>query len=134
VATPDSLAFFRSHAGRLDYANWEVPGTAGFVIWFLRNATLCSPGTGEQYMKEAEVLIAPQRAEWERIWSAIDARRSAAGTLEPYQPMTIHEYLVWFRAEELDGLPWGGPELAGMLGPAIAVTKGSRGGSLLCLR
>jgi hypothetical protein len=71
----------------------RVPGTAGFVAWYMQQSPL---GGGEgrgELMADAAELSAPQRAEWNALWKALDGRRRTNGTFTPWRHDNIRHYL-----------------------------------------
>lgn len=60
----------------------SVPGTAGFVAWYLRSGALDedSIAARDAVLAEAERLAAPLRSQWEALWQPLEARRQPDGT------------------------------------------------------
>ena len=79
--------------GRLRDAERRVPGTAGFVGWYLRDSSLGPSQQRAELAKLADELSAPQGEEWNAIWSDVEARRQRNGTFKPWEPMSIRQLL-----------------------------------------
>lgn len=78
---------------RLDDAERRVPGTAGFVVWYLRDSQFQSVGDREQILTRALELSEPLRVEWDAIYAALEARRLPDGTFRPWSAMSARGYL-----------------------------------------
>lgn len=86
----------------LRLAERDVPGTAGFVVWFLRHldpAAVAAPGY-DALLEEATALRGDP-SPWEPIYAALDAQRLDDGTLAPWPPPTraaairdLHQHLL----------------------------------------
>jgi hypothetical protein len=72
----------------------RVPGTAGFVAWYLRHLDPAEADAAEELRIESQRLIQPHRDAWEAIFAALDARRLPDGTFRPWEPASsVRAYL-----------------------------------------
>jgi hypothetical protein len=71
----------------------RVPGTAGFVVWYLQHSSLDVGEERAELVAIAAELSAPQRAEWNTLWKALDGRRRADGSYTPWRHDNIRHYL-----------------------------------------
>jgi hypothetical protein len=113
---------------RLREFEQAVPGTAGFVVWYLRQPVMHEVGGRDTLLAEANTLIKPYQAEWEAIWNAIESRRVTS-------PASSREFVPWPRMavaqlleEQRDGLqvvadPWLGRYAAVTMWPALTVSR-----------
>ena len=100
VAPPDGICVQESPVALLAEAEASVPGTAGFVAWYLRHgAPLDKEDAREALALAAETLAAPQRSEWEALWAALEARRLPDGTFAPWRHPNVRTYLESRRIE-----------------------------------
>lgn len=83
---------------RLHDAEARVPGTAGFVSWYLRHVPRESTEGYEELSRTAAALAAPYRSESEALWLAVEARRLRGGELRPWRYRSVRNYLEGRRA------------------------------------
>ncbi len=72
-----------------------VPGTSGFVVWYLKHSSLRDIPGNDTILGVAQMLSKPAKEEWEEIYSALEARRLDDKTLAPWKRQTIKEYFVY---------------------------------------
>lgn len=108
VMEPEGVCLHADPIERLEEAEARVPGTAGFVAYYLR--WLPPAGTGAEsgidrvrLAREADRLRAPYRAEWDAFERALDARRAADGTLSPIEMPTVRQRIEALRSALLAG-------------------------------
>jgi hypothetical protein len=92
VAEPLGVCVDGTPLDRLEEAERRVPGTSGFVVWFLRHMrerVVEAPALGAR----ADALAAAHRTRWDAIWQALDARRRADGTFEPWRHQSMRGFL-----------------------------------------
>jgi hypothetical protein len=124
VYPPEEVCFEQTPSQRLHSAEVDVPGTAGFVIHYLR-----APGSGEregnqQLLAAALELAAPLGAEWDAIWAAVERRRLPGGTLAPWQASrNIAGILGMWRADEWHSGAWWGKITSVALVPSAALAN-----------
>ena len=98
VAPADRICPAGTPVERLVETDRLVPGTAGFVAWYLRHLT--RPAEDAQALAAvASQLIAPDRAEWDAIWQALETRRRPDGSFQPWPPRTVRESIDRRRIE-----------------------------------
>ena len=98
VSPPESMCVDGTPAERLRDAETRVPGTAAFVMWYLRNLRDESVGSDEDLARTAEAFSARYGAESNAVWTAVDERRLPDGGLRPWGYRTPREYLEGMRA------------------------------------
>lgn len=99
VLRPEGFCPAGTAAELLRSAEIAVPGTAGFVAWYLRHPKFRAADGAIELEHEAERLLAPQVAHWRAIWSLLEARRSPDGTLQPFErPANLRDRLELRRA------------------------------------
>jgi hypothetical protein len=74
-------------------AEARVPGTAGFVAWYLRDETFDGADGRDALAAEAARLMAPAGAEWDALFAALEGQRRPDGDLEPWPVQSTREYL-----------------------------------------
>lgn len=94
---PNDVCVDGTPADQLERAEARVPGTAGFVLRYLK--VVPPPDDAQRLRELADRLSAPQRNEWNAIWRGVDARRRIDGTFEPWTARSIREQLAARRAE-----------------------------------
>ncbi len=92
VEPPDNVCVDGTPADRLRDAEQRVPGTSGFVEWYLRHLPAGVEGRGD-LAALAATFRAPLAPQWDALWQAIDARREPGGGFTPWGPRTIREFL-----------------------------------------
>lgn len=105
---PEGICLNSDPLDRLAEAESRVPGTAGFVAYYLRwlppsGDAVDSAVDRTALAREADRLRAPYRTEWDALERALHARRLGDGTLSPLEPLTLRERLEAFRSELLAG-------------------------------
>jgi len=99
VLAPDGFCPVGTPAELLRSAEAEVPGTAGFVAWYMRHPKFRAAEGAIELEREAERLLAPHVAEWRAIWSSLESRRRPDGTLQPFErPASLQDRLQLRRA------------------------------------
>ncbi len=81
---PDGMCWAIPASERLEDAEQLVPGTAGFVAYFLSRSGVTSEADTAELLRAAETLTSSSRAVWASLWEQLDARRAADGTLAPW--------------------------------------------------
>lgn len=76
----------------------EVPGSAGFIVYFLRHSALAAHPHAAELRAAATAYIAPAREQWERLYLALEARRQADGTLTAWPVPSMREWVDRHRA------------------------------------
>lgn len=72
-------------AERLRDAEQRVPGTAGFVAYYLSTGTFADDSAAAAIGDLATEMIAPEaRPAWNALWTALEARRQPDGSLPPW--------------------------------------------------
>ncbi len=99
VAPPELLCVEGTPVERLRDRETRVPGTAGFVAWYLRNLRPEDVEYYDDLSRTAAILAEPYRAESNAVWRAIEARRLGSGEFQPWGHHTVREYLEAWRAE-----------------------------------
>ncbi len=84
---------------QLDRAESEVPGTSGFVIYFLQQPAFAALPYAPLLRDAASRHMQPARESWERLYAALDARRQSDGTLKAWPVPTMREWVALHRAE-----------------------------------
>jgi hypothetical protein len=98
VVPPEGMCVEGTTEETLRAAEARVPGTAGFVVWYLRRVSPADAARADTLRTMAAQAIAPHRAEWEGLWQAMDARRRSDGTFDPWRVQTVRQYLEGQRA------------------------------------
>ncbi len=71
----------------------RVPGTAGFVLWYLRNMDPSAPQFAS-LQQTARELAADQLTLWEPIYAALETQQRANGTMAPWPAVTPRHRLA----------------------------------------
>jgi hypothetical protein len=121
VASPDGFCIDGPPTVRLADAERTIPGTAGFVGWYLRHPEMASQDPAGALGAAARGLIRPWRAEWEDVWHALDARRSSDGRLAPWAAPTLREYLEARRRDARASGRWSDRVFGLLLTPSVAL-------------
>jgi len=93
VVPPDGMCVEGTPLELLRSAELRVPGTAGFVSWYLQNPSLANTQLAAELRPLADQLIAPHRAQWEALWRALNDRRLTDGTFKSWPAKTVREHL-----------------------------------------
>ena len=99
LVPPRGMCLALTPLERLVESERDVPGTAGFVVWYLGQPAMTNVENRALLLARAESLSAPVRAEWARIGDALHQRRSADGTFEPWHAMSVRQSLESFYGE-----------------------------------
>lgn len=110
-------------AGMLRLAEDRVPGTAGFLIWFLDQPELAEHPDRAELWETAEQLIAPYRSEWGPVQDAIAARRREDGTFTPWPAFRLAERLKDSYRRDRDRGNWLVSVAARLTLPAIGIVS-----------
>jgi hypothetical protein len=99
---PREVCLMGDATDRLLAAEKEVPGTAGVVAYMLSRPEFAALPLPATLRPTLDSLITPeQRPAWQALWTALDARRSADGLLQPWPAVTaldVHRDF-WQRSE-----------------------------------
>jgi len=117
------VCFVDPPADRLRDMERVVPGTAGFVAWYLRQPALAELRDRAPLLAVADELAAPLRAEWEPVWRALAERRQADGTFVPWPAPTIRGRLEADYHDARGSDSWLLRLYAMALRPSLAVVK-----------
>jgi hypothetical protein len=98
LLTPVDFCRMDSLSNILRRIERDVPGTAGFVLWYLRNPVLAAAEDADALRKEAERLVADRRADWEPLYAALRDRQLPDGGFPPWPRYSVREYLERRRA------------------------------------
>jgi hypothetical protein len=99
VTPPDLMCVEELPIERLPDVEARVPGTAGFVVRYLRHLP---PGDVEQYdelLRLASNLAASYTKVFEAVWEAMDQRRLPHGDFRPWERPTIRGHVQRWRDE-----------------------------------
>ncbi len=105
VAAPDRVCLADTPEARLVESERLVPGTAGFVAWYLRHVAR-PPEDAPALAALAAQLTAPYRDEWDAVWRAIEARRQTDGSFQPWPRLTVRESIERLRRESRRSGRW----------------------------
>lgn len=108
-------------AGLLRHAEQRVPGTAGFLSWFLDQPELAAYPDRPELRKAADELLAPYRSDWDRVQTAIAARRRDDGTFAPWPALGLADRLKRSYRRDRDGGNWLVSVAARLTLPAIGI-------------
>jgi hypothetical protein len=97
---PDGLCIEPPSVGMLQEVERRVPGTAGFVARFLEvlRPVADQVDAAAAVHDAARAMSASYAAEFEALWSQLDARRRADGTFEPWDVRSVRQHLALHRA------------------------------------
>jgi len=103
------FCFTDTPAERLRDAEQRVPGTAGFVAYFVATDAFADDSAARSVADLATAMIPPDaRPAWAALWTALEARRQPDGTLPPWprpNAITRHrQHWEHFRTPALRGL------------------------------
>ncbi len=94
--SPLDLAVGVAHA--MESAEQLVPGTAGFVSFFVRHPAFASRRDSAWWMDAAAPYVAPAGDDWEQLWRVLEARTQPDGTLAPWPVPSMREWVDQHRA------------------------------------
>jgi hypothetical protein len=117
VRPPEGICIDGTPESNLREAEARVPGTAGFVAWFLRQPSLADP----HLLEAAESMLGDSRAEWEALWRALEARRGPAGRFDRWRHLTIRDHIESARFDLRMRAGWAGPAASLLFLPSLAV-------------
>lgn len=123
VSPPGDVCLIGTPVEQLRASEQRVPGTAGFVLWYLRSLVRQHSDTTRDLLAESMELAAPLSAEWDTIWAALEKRRLAGGTFEPWKAPDLARHLELWRAGEWNSNGWLGKVMAILLAPSTAVAR-----------
>ncbi len=75
-----------------------VPGTAGFVMLFVRHPAFATRRDAAWWTDAATPYVAPSRDDWERLWHMLESRKQPDGTLAPWPMPSMREWVDQHRA------------------------------------
>jgi len=107
--------------GLLRLAEQRVPGTAGFLSWYLDRPEMDAHPHRAELWETAQRLLAPYRSEWQPVQAAIVARRRDDGTFTPWPTHGLADRLKATYRRERDGDNWFLSVAARLSLPAIGV-------------
>lgn len=81
IRPPDGFCWVTSPQERLEDAEQRVPGTAGFVAYFLSRTDVSSDAESAELLRVAKVMTASSPAPWASLWEQLEARRAVNGVL-----------------------------------------------------
>ncbi len=85
-----------------------VPGTAGFVLLFLRHTHLAQHPRASELRVAAAKLVGEDAAKWAALGTAIEKRRRTDGQLEQWPVPTLRDWVEQHRARaRAEGGAWG---------------------------
>lgn len=95
---PHEYCALDSPVNKLHQLEREVPGTAGFVAWYLREPKMAALEGASALRIEAERLVGDSRDDWTALHAALRTRQQADGTFAPWPRYSVREYLERRRA------------------------------------
>jgi hypothetical protein len=120
VKPPDDVCVDGTPADRLRDADQRVPGTSGFVEWYLRHLPADFEGRDDLAALAAK-LRAPLAPQWDALWQAIEARREPGGGFTPWRPRTVRQFIEAQRADALASGRWIDRVTGALLVPSLLV-------------
>lgn len=121
VALPKLSCPVATPVERLHDAETRVPGTAGFVSWYLRHVPRPSIEGYAELSRAAAALAAPYRAESEALWMAVEGRRLPGGEFRPWEYRSVRDYLEGQRAVARASGDWIGRIASYLLTPSVLI-------------
>jgi hypothetical protein len=76
----------------------DVPGTAGFVLWYLRDAEFAAMDGADALLAEAERLTVDRSRDWQALYAALRAREFPSGGFRVWPEHSVRDYLERRRA------------------------------------
>ncbi len=109
LVVPEGFCANGDAVSRLTRAEAMVPGTAGFVAYFLTLPAFAHDTAAASLQPAlAQYLPAEQRAVWHALWEALDARRGPDGLPQPWPALSALEvhrgYLRMSESRVVQGL------------------------------
>ena len=98
VLLPREYCALDSPLDRLQRLERDVPGTAGFVAWYLAEPQLAALDGADALRVEAERLIGDRRDDWAALHAALRTRQETDGTFKVWPRYSVREYLERRRA------------------------------------
>jgi hypothetical protein len=120
---PESVCLAATPVEQLRMAEESVPGSAGFMRWFVRDFVSSGDSTAQQLLTEAELLSAAQNQEWNLIFQSIEERRQPDGTFRPWPAPSVLVQLEAGRDDVRTTFGWAGPILSLVYVPSILLAK-----------
>jgi hypothetical protein len=100
VTTPDFLCVDGTPMERLHDAETRVPGSAGFVVWYVRHLSREDVEHYDELARMASSLAAPHRTAFDAVWQALEERRLPGGDFRPWErAATVRGQVERWRAE-----------------------------------
>ena len=93
IIPPRDVCPIGSQVEWLHDAEERVPGTAGFVVWYLRHPAMRGVPVRDSLLAVAEQMTQSRRAEWEALYAALEERRNDDGAFTPWPPQALAAYL-----------------------------------------
>jgi hypothetical protein len=121
VALPKMFCPVETPVERLHDAEMRVPGTAGFVIWYLRHVPREGVEGYDELSHTAAALAAAYRSESEALWMAVEDRRLPGGELRHWSYRSVRDYLAGQRAVARASGDWLGRIASYSLTPSLIV-------------
>lgn len=75
-----------------------VPGTAGFVTFFVRHPAFATRRDASWWVNAAAPWVAPSRGDWQHLWHVLESRKQPDGTLAPWPVPSMREWVDQHRA------------------------------------
>jgi hypothetical protein len=123
VSPPDGICVDGTPVDVLRKVEVRVPGTAGFVAWYLRQPSLGVEEGRDELSALAAELSAPQRAEWDALWQALESHRRPDGTFEKWRYSSVRAYLEVQQSVARSVGGWFGRGQAILLVPSLAIAR-----------
>lgn len=86
---PEGLCVDGTPEERLRHMEAYVPGTSGFLLWYLRHPQLAGTERATQLRPIAAAMAEPFMREWTTLWEALEAQRTADGTFRRWPAPTM---------------------------------------------
>lgn len=102
VMPPRELCLVGSPVDWLEDAELRVPGTAGFVVWYLRHPSIRDVPARDSLLAAAAQMTQPLRDEWETLYAALEQRRRVDGTFEPWPREPLAAFMQRAYRDETD--------------------------------
>jgi hypothetical protein len=123
VSPPDGICIDGTPVEALRKVEVRVPGTAGFVAWYLRQPSLGVEEGRDELSTLAAELSAPQRGEWDALWKALESHRRPDGTFEKWRYSSVRAYLEVQQSVARATGGWFGRSQAILLVPSLTIAK-----------
>ena len=123
VSPPDGICIDGTPVEVLRKIETRVPGTAGFVAWYLRQPSLGVEEGRDELAALAAQLSAPQQVEWDALWRALEARRRPDGRFEKWRYSSVRAYLEVQQSVARATGGWFGRAQAILLVPSLTIVR-----------